>query len=83
MRGCMCRLNRFRRIESRKKFRQTGEFLTHELVHGFAVDALSGQPRHRRLHHASHVLRRRRAGFGDRVGDRLIDRRAGSAAAGR
>ena len=57
-----------------KKSLGARQFFTHQLVDGLAVDGLTGQPGHRRLHHPAHVLRRGRAGFLDRVDDGLFDR---------
>src|SRR5437762_12442898 len=49
------------------------KLLFHELADRLAVDALSGKLRHRGFHHPSHVFRGRRAGLGNRIGDRAID----------
>src|SRR5688572_21767243 len=42
-------------------------------VDGLAVSVLARQLRHDRLHHLAHVLRRRRAGLGDRRSHGRID----------
>src|SRR5262245_55065480 len=50
------------------------ERLSYELVDGLAVHSLAGEAGHHRLHDPAHVLRRRRTGLRDRVGDRALDR---------
>ena len=57
-----------------EKTRSSAELAPHELVHRFAVDRLSREPAHRRLHDATHVFRGRGAGFRNRVRDGLFER---------
>src|SRR5439155_10166640 len=46
----------------------------HQLVHGLAFDVLSRELRHRGFHHTAEVFGGRRPGFGNRFGDRPLDR---------
>src|SRR3954451_19931795 len=71
MRGCVPSRG-LRRTASVKSL-GAGELRADQLVDHFAVDALAGELRHRRLHHAPHVFGRRGASLGDRRRDGAID----------
>src|SRR5262249_22214267 len=51
------------------------EFLSDEIVDALSIDGLTSELRHHRFHHTSHVLGRRRPGFGDRLRNCTVDER--------